>query len=92
MGLIKTVGNSGQISLGKEFAGRSVLVDQIDKGVWTIKLGEFVPDNERWLFSERVQSELDESIDWAEQNPPKSCDLIELESRIKNEPTKPQTD
>ncbi|MGH8610437.1 MAG: DUF2080 family transposase-associated protein, partial [Gammaproteobacteria bacterium] len=33
MAVVKTVGNSGQISLGKEYAGRTVLMDEIEPGV-----------------------------------------------------------
>ena len=47
MNTIKTVGRSGQISLGKKFAGQTVMMDEIDTGVWIVKLGRFIPDNER---------------------------------------------
>jgi len=47
MNIIKTVGSSGQISLGKKFAGQTVMLDEIDTGVWIVKLGRFIPDNER---------------------------------------------
>ena len=33
---VKTIGENGQISLGKEFAGTQVVVDY-SEGVWTIK-------------------------------------------------------
>ena len=77
--IVKRVGNSGQISLGKENAGRMVMVDQPEDGVWVIKLGEFVPDSERWLFERRVSEELDQAIRWAEANPPRDSDLDALE-------------
>ena len=83
MATIKTIGNSGQISIGKEYAGRNVLVDQIEHGVWIIKLGKFIPDSEKWLFQANINSELDEAITWAEKNPPKSSDLDELENRFR---------
>ena len=51
MQAIKKIGKSGQISLGKQFAGRSVLVDLI-------------------------------AISWAEQNPPQSSNLEDLEKEI----------
>jgi hypothetical protein len=34
---IKTIGASGQISLGKQYAGRTVTVEQVEDGVWLIK-------------------------------------------------------
>ncbi len=83
MNTIKTIGTSGQISLGKKFAGQTVMIDEIDKGVWIVKLGRFIPDNERWLHKLETQAELNEAIDWAEKNPPQETTLDEIESRIK---------
>jgi len=84
MSIIKTIGSSGQIALGKEYAGRHVLVDQIEPGVWLIKLGQFIPDNERWLLDARVQEDLNEAIEWAENHPPGASDLDELSAQIES--------
>jgi len=75
---IKTIGRSGQISLGKEYAGRTVQVEEIDDGVWIVKTGEFVPDRERWLHAAEVAEPLDEAIAWAEDHPPAETDLDAL--------------
>ncbi|UOF91381.1 hypothetical protein LSG31_03760 [Fodinisporobacter ferrooxydans] len=83
--MIKTIGSNGQISLGKEYAGRTVLVDELEPGVWIIKAGQFIPDNEQWLFAPEVQKDLDEAIEWAENHPPSETILDELEKRIRNE-------
>ena len=81
MNVIKTVGTNGQISLGKKFAGQTVILDEIDSGVWIIKLGRFIPDNEKWLHSPGVQAELNEAIAWTEANPPADMSVEELEAR-----------
>ena len=83
MAVVKTVGRSGQIALGKEYAGRHVLVEQIEPGVWIIKLGEFVPDNERWLHIPQVKADLDEAVTWAEGHLPAETDLDELEDKAR---------
>jgi hypothetical protein len=82
MATIKVIGKSGQIALGKEYAGRSVLVDQLEPGVWIIKVGEFIPDSERWLYDAHVQKEVEEAIAWAERNPPRVTDLEALAARL----------
>jgi len=82
MAVVKTIGRSGQIALGKEYVGRHVLIDEIEPGVWLVKLGEFVPDNERWLWDIQVQKDLDEAIAWAENNPPRATDLEVLEAQL----------
>lgn len=82
---IKTIGSNGQISLGKEYAGRTVLVDEVEAGVWVIKAGQFIPDNERWLLAPDVQKDLDEAIKWAENHPPAESSLDQLEEQVRNE-------
>ncbi|MBI1389685.1 MAG: hypothetical protein GC154_14705 [bacterium] len=76
MPIIKTVNESGQISLGEEFAGRTVMIEELQQGVWLIKSGEFIPDSERWLFEPQVKADVDEAIRWAESNPPGESDLL----------------
>ena len=81
MAVVKTVGRSGQIALGKEYAGRHVLVEQIEPGVWIIKLEGFVPDSERWLHIPQIKAELDEAVAWSEEHLPAETDLDELEGK-----------
>ena len=44
---VKVIGANGQISLGKQFAGRQVLVEEQETGVWLIRTAIVMPDNER---------------------------------------------
>jgi hypothetical protein len=83
MDIIKTMGSSGQISPGKKFAGQTVMLSEVDTGVWLVKLGRFIPDNEKWIHMPEVQTELNEAIAWAEKNPPGNSDIEQLAARIK---------
>lgn len=65
---VKIVGNNGQLSLGKQFAGKMVLVDQIDEGTWFIKAGTFVPDSESWLYQKGNEAKIDSALEWAKNN------------------------
>lgn len=67
---VKIVGANGQVSLGKEFAGKMILIDQIDEGTWMIKSGEFIPDSEKWLHRAQDISRLERALAWAEKNEP----------------------
>ena len=82
MATIKTIGSSGQIALGKQFAGKHVLVEEIEDGVWLIKLGDFIPKNEKWLHHSEVKKNLDNALDWAGQTPAEESDLDDLEKRL----------
>lgn len=84
-GAIKRIGKSGQVSLGKEFAGRDVLVEEIETGVWLIKAGSFIPDNERWLHAPEAAAKLDRAVAWAESNPPRETDLDDLGAKLGGE-------
>lgn len=72
--LVKSVGASGQISLGKEYAGRQVLVEMPAEGVWIIKTARIVPDNEAWLEKPLIKQRVARAIEWASQNAPLASD------------------
>lgn len=57
--VVKSIGTSGQISLGKEHAGRKVLVENPEPGVWVIRTATIIPDNERWLHEPAVKKVLE---------------------------------
>lgn len=82
MSSIKIIGASGQITLGKEYSGKTVLVDEIEPGVWMVKVGSFIPDSELWLHTPENKAKLDEAIAWAEANPTCSENLAELEKAV----------
>lgn len=80
---IKTVGASGQISQGKQYVGRTVTVDQIAEGVWTIKTARVIPDDELWLHTPEVQSSLDRALAWSESHPPKETDMKAMARKVR---------
>lgn len=81
--IVKSVGTNGQITLGKEFAGRLVMIDQTEPGVWTMRLGQFIPDNEKWMHAPEVKASLDRALEWDALNPPGKTDFDALEARAK---------
>jgi hypothetical protein len=68
-GDVKVIGTNGQISLGKQFAGRQVLVEEREPGVWLIRTATVVPDNERWLQQPTAMNDLRSALDWSNRNP-----------------------
>jgi hypothetical protein len=66
---IKTIGSNGQISLGKHYAGRQVLVEEQEQGVWLIRTATVIPDNERWLHEAKPAQDLTEALVWAKTHP-----------------------
>ena len=79
--VVKQVGASGQISLGKEFAGRTVVIDSSTPGVWVIKTAQTIPDSELWLHQPEAAIRLDRALD-AMNEPPGGMDLDTLEHHL----------
>lgn len=67
---VKVVGTNGQISLGKQFAGRQVLVEEQEPGVWLVRTATVLPDNESWLHQSKPAAALQKALSWAQNNPP----------------------
>ena len=80
---IKTIGSSGQISLGKQYAGRTVTVEQIAEGVWTVKTAQVIPDDELWLHTPEVRASLDRALEWSASHPRAETDLRTLARKVK---------
>src|SRR5437870_13606240 len=71
---VKVVGWNGQISLGKEFAGRQVLVEEREPGVWLVRTALVVPQNELWLHQPRAHGQLLRALEWAQHHGPEESD------------------
>lgn len=65
---IKVVGTNGQISIGKQFAGRQVLIEEQEPGVWLVRTASVIPDNERWLHTSEASVDLQNALAWASNN------------------------
>jgi len=83
MPLLKKIGRSGQITLGKAYAGCQVIIDQPEPGVWIIKTGRFIPDSEQWLHTGETSEKLRKAVSWAEKNPPSESNIKELAGKMK---------
>jgi hypothetical protein len=76
--VIKSIGSSGQISLGKEYAGRQVLIENPEPGVWMIRTATVIPDNEKWMRTPALKKDLTAALAWAQKAPAKASDLSKL--------------
>ena len=80
---IKTIGSSGQISLGKQHAGRTVMIEEIDSGVWMIRTAKVIPDNELWLHTPAARAGLDKALEWSDRTERSESDLATLSRKVK---------
>jgi hypothetical protein len=81
---VKVIGANGQISLGKQFAGRQVLVEECEPGVWLVRTATVVPDNERWLHEAKASADLSAAIEWALSHPATGDNADAVLKRLKD--------
>lgn len=79
---VKVVGANGQISLGKQFAGRQVLVEEKEPGVWLVRTATVIPDNERWLHQPQAAADLQNALRWAQGNPPEDANVDTIAEKL----------
>ena len=81
---IKVIGLNGQISLGKQFAGRQVLVEEQEPGVWLVRTATVIPDNERWLQEPQAAADLTRALDWTKTNQANDTNVDSILEKLTN--------
>ncbi len=74
-----TVASNGQISIGKTWAGRQIVIEVISDGELHIKAGFFVPDSQKTFNTKTAKAALAEFNEWEGAPPkalPKSSDIF----------------
>ena len=79
---VKVVGANGQISLGKQYAGRQVLVEEYEPGVWLVRTATVVPDNERWLHAPQTAADLQTAMAWSVAHASSDADTEDTLKRL----------
>ena len=79
---LKTVGRSGQISLGKDLAGTDFLVEKLADGDIILRRAKVVPLNEKWLNKPGVKERLSKADEWMDENKPSETDLDALDAEL----------
>jgi hypothetical protein len=75
---IKIVGKSGQISLGKRYAGKMLRLERRQDGTVLLTAVAMVPETQLWTIEEPHRSRIERGITWAAANSPQETDVDEL--------------
>ena len=75
---VKTVGRSGQISLGKRFAGKTLRLERFKDGRIVLTAVAMVPESQLWTLAEPDRSRIERGLDWAAKTKPAETDLDAL--------------
>lgn len=82
---VKVIGANGQISLGKQYAGRQVMVEEQEIGVWLVRTATVIPDNERWLHQTKAAADLQNALSWSQANPPSDINVVAIQEKLNDQ-------
>lgn len=86
---IKVVGKSGQISLGKRYAGKMLELQRLDDGTLLLRAVAMVPESQLWTLDEPHRSRIARGLAWAAENGPRESDpgsLVKQKPRPRRQP------
>jgi hypothetical protein len=86
---IKVVGKSGQISLGKRYAGKMLELQRLDDGSLLLRAVAVVPESQLWTLDEPHRSRIARGLAWAAENAPRDSDpdsLVKQKPRRRSRP------
>ena len=78
---IKVVGKSGQISLGKRYAGKTLRLERRQDGTMVLTAVAMVPEHQLWTLEEPHRSRIERGLRWAATIEPQESDLEDLLKR-----------
>jgi hypothetical protein len=78
---VKTVGKSGQISLGKRYAGKTLRLERFKDGRIVLTAVALIPESQLWTLAEPHRSRIERGLDWAAKTEPAETDLDALLAR-----------
>jgi len=75
---IKVVGKSGQISLGKRYAGKTLRLERRTDGTVVLTAVAMVPENQLSTLEEPHRSRIERGLAWAAATRPEETDIESL--------------
>ena len=78
---IKVVGKSGQISLGKTYAGKTLRLERRSDGTMLLTAVAMIPEHQLWTLEEPHRSQIARGLTWAASTQAKETNLEALTRR-----------
>jgi hypothetical protein len=87
---VKTVGRSGQISIGKSYAGKMLRLERFKDGRIVLTAVAVVPESQLWTLAEPDRSRIERGLHWAARTRPAETDIDALLKRHARKVTRPR--
>jgi hypothetical protein len=84
---IKVVGKSGQISLGKNYAGKTLRVERFADGRIVLTSVAVIPESQLWTLTEPDKSQIQRGLEWARSTKPEESNVDALMKQRSAKPT-----
>ena len=84
--MLKMVGASGQISLGKKYAGQYFEMTEGEDGTIVMVPMRVIPESEAWLHTPEIKAQLERAEAWFREHPPTETDIDALMQQLGVEP------
>ena len=81
---LKIVNAAGQICIGKSWAKKHIQVEEQDANTLIIRKGQFIPDNERWLYRDNNLEKLMKSVEEAKKTPARADNFDEIMKKLED--------
>ena len=83
--MLKMIGASGQLSLGKKYAGKYFEVTEREDGAIVMTPMRVIPESEAWLHTPEMRERLAQATQWMKEHPPAETDIDEFLARIEEQ-------
>jgi hypothetical protein len=81
---LKVVGKSGQISLGKAYAGKAMRLERREDGSILLTAVALVPESQLWTLDAPHRSRIERGLAWAAETAPTETDVgVLLKRRVR---------
>ncbi|MBI5379832.1 MAG: hypothetical protein HZA23_06715 [Nitrospirae bacterium] len=72
---LKQVGKSGQVSVGKRYAGKILRLEHRADGTIVLMPAAVVPESQLWTLQEPHRSRIARALEWAAKHPPRKSSM-----------------
>ncbi len=76
--MLKQVGTSGQVALGKQFAGKYFEISTREDGVIEFRPMVVIPESQAWAHTPEMKKRLDASEKWLAKNPARTDNAMHI--------------
>jgi hypothetical protein len=87
---VKIVGRSGQISLGKRYAGKTLRMERFKDGRIVLTAVAMVPESQLWTLAKPHRTRIERGLDWAAKTAAAETDIDVLTKRVTRKAARPR--